>query len=248
MTMTPRLRKFALAVHLTFSVGWIGAVVAFLALVVAAMTSQDAQRLRAAWIAMELTGWFAIVPLALASLLTGVVMALGTKWGLFRHYWVLISFVLTILATGVLLGNMRTVSSFAGIAAETDSADVDALRGGLRSELVHAGVGLLLLLVVQVLNVYKPRGMTPYGRRRQYEQPTGSRSIATAPADRSAYGDARGDTAAPAERAGTTRAPRWARVSGIIVLVLGLLFVILHLTGHRRGGHGRPTEHGMRQP
>lgn len=86
MTMTPRLRKFALTVHLTFSVGWIGAVVAYLALVIAAMVSQDAQTVRAAWIAMELIGWFIIVPLALASLLTGLVMSLGTKWGLFRHY------------------------------------------------------------------------------------------------------------------------------------------------------------------
>ncbi len=56
MIMTPRLRKFALAAHLTFSVGWIGAVVAYLALGVAAVTSQDAQTVRAAWIAMELTG------------------------------------------------------------------------------------------------------------------------------------------------------------------------------------------------
>ena len=120
---------------------------------------------------MELTGWFAIVPLALAALLSGLVMSLGTKWGLFRHYWVLISLVLTILATVVLLANMQTVSFFAGIAADP-TADVGGLRGGLRGELLHAGVGLLVLLVIQVLNVYKPRGMTAYGWRKQREQRT----------------------------------------------------------------------------
>jgi hypothetical protein len=172
MTMPPGLRKFALIVHVTASVGWIGAVVAFLALVVAAMTSQDAQMLRAAWIAMELTGSFAIVPLALTSLLTGIVMSLGTKWGLFRHYWVLFSLALTILATVVLLGNMQTVSFFAGVAAEMDSADVGGLRDALQGELLHAGVGLLVLLVIQVLNVYKPRGLTSYGWRKQREQRT----------------------------------------------------------------------------
>ena len=57
MIMPPRLRKFALAAHLTFSVGWIGTVFAYLALGVAAVTSQDTQTVRAAWIAMELTGW-----------------------------------------------------------------------------------------------------------------------------------------------------------------------------------------------
>ena len=167
--MTPRLRKFALTVHLTFSVGWIGAVVAFLALVLAAMTSQEAETLRAAWIAMERIGWLAIVPLALGSLLTGLVMALGTRWGLFRHYWVLISLVLTVLATGVLLGNMRAVSFFAALAAGTDGGDIGRLRGGLPSELLHAGVGLLVLLAIEVLNVYKPSGMTAYGRRKQNE-------------------------------------------------------------------------------
>ncbi len=87
--MSPGVRKFVLTTHLTASVGWIGAVVAYLALGVSAVTTQEAQTVRAAWIAMEVTGWYAIVPLALAALLTGIVMSLGTPWGLFRHYWVL---------------------------------------------------------------------------------------------------------------------------------------------------------------
>ena len=166
MIMTPRLRKFALAAHLTFSVGWIGTVVAYLALGVAAATSQDAQTVRAAWIAMELTGWYVIVPLALASLLTGLVMALGTKWGLFRHYWVLFSLVLTILATVVLLLHMPDVSVLADVAQEAEGASLDGLGG----DLLHPGLGLVVLLVIQVLNVYKPRGMTRYGWRKQQEE------------------------------------------------------------------------------
>jgi len=172
MIMPPRLRKIMLTAHLTVSIGWIGAVVAYLALVLTAMTNQDAQLLRAAWLAMELTGWFAIVPLALASLLTGLVMSLGTKWGLFQHYWVLISLVLTIFATGVLLEHMQTVNLFAGMAAQTPNGDISELRGGLWGELLHAGVGLLVLLVIEVLNMYKPRGMTLYGWRKQHEQRT----------------------------------------------------------------------------
>src|SRR5918912_2442344 len=109
MIMPPGLRKFALTVHLAASVGWLGAVVAYLALGVAAVTSRDAQTVRAAWIAMEVTGWYAIIPLALAALLTGLVMSLGTPWGLFRHYWVLMSLALTSFATLVLLLHMPSV-------------------------------------------------------------------------------------------------------------------------------------------
>ena len=172
MTMSPGLRKLVLTAHITSSVGWLGAVVAYLALAVAALTIQDAQTVRAAWIAMELTGWFVIVPLALASVLIGVVNALGTPWGLFRHYWVLIKFALTVFATIILLQHMPTVSYFAGVAAKTDSANVFGLRG----ELIHAGGGLVVLLVTAVLSVYKPRGMTRYGWRKQHEERTVSQS------------------------------------------------------------------------
>ncbi len=166
--MTPGLRKLLLVVHLAFSVGWIGAVVAYLVLGMSAVTSKDAQTIRAAWIAMELTGWSAIVPLALGSLLTGVVMSLGTPWGLFRHYWVLITLVLTVFSTVVLLLHMPTVSSLAQVAREADDAAVGRLGG----DLFHPGFGLLVLLAITMLNVYKPRGLTPYGWRKQQEQST----------------------------------------------------------------------------
>jgi hypothetical protein len=164
--MKPGVRKFALSAHLTFSGGWIGAVLAYLTLGVIAVTSPDVQTVRAAWTAMELIGWYVIVPLALASLVTGLVMALATKWGLFRHYWVLISFALTVLATVVLLLHMPTVSSMAEIAQEAEGARLERLGG----DLGHPGIGLVVLLVIQVLNLYKPPGMTRYGWRKQEEK------------------------------------------------------------------------------
>ena len=183
--MTPGIRKFALSAHLVCSVGWIGAVLAYLALGIAAVTSRDAQTVRAAWIGMEVTGWWAIVPLALAALLTGLVMALGTQWGLFRHYWVLISLVLTGFSTLVLVLHMPTVSALAGMARQADAAEVRGLGG----DLFHPGLGLLVLLVITVLNVYKPAGLTPYGRRqrkpRRALQPSAGRQRSTAtPVDR----------------------------------------------------------------
>lgn len=163
MMMRPTVRKFALTVHLTVAVGWVGAVVAYLALVVGAWTTPDAETVRAAWIGMEIIGWYVLVPLAVSTLGTGLVMSVGTQWGLFRHYWVVFSLLLTILATAVLIGHMPTVSSFDVVATETASAG----RAGLRGELLHAGGGLVVLLVIVGLNVYKPRGLTPFGQRKR---------------------------------------------------------------------------------
>lgn len=166
--MTPSLRKFTLAVHITLSVGWIGAVAAYMALDIAVATSQEAQTLRAAYLAMDLIARYVIVPLAFAALLTGVIISVGTKWGLFRHYWVLISLLLTLFAIVVLLSETRTIGFFADIAADptTSSEDLRALG----STLVHSVGGTVVLLVITVLNVYKPRGLTPYGWRKQQEE------------------------------------------------------------------------------
>jgi hypothetical protein len=165
MTMPPGVRKFALATHIALSVGWVGALAAYLALDITAATSPDEQTLRGVYLAMELTARFVIVPLAVAALLTGLVVSLGTQWGLFRHYWVLISLVLTVVATAVLLSETRTINYLADIAADPATPG-DDLRA-LGSTLVHSVGGLAVLLVVLVLNVYKPRGTTPYGRAKQ---------------------------------------------------------------------------------
>jgi len=101
--MSPGVRKLALTVHVVFSVGAIGAVAAFIALAIAGLINPDAGLVRAAYPAMELTTWFVIVPLVIASLLTGIVQSLGTTWGLFRYYWVVAKLALTAFATLVLL-------------------------------------------------------------------------------------------------------------------------------------------------
>ncbi|VTU44367.1 hypothetical protein [Variovorax sp. RA8] len=62
MTMTPSLRRFVLTAHVTSSVGLLGAVACFLALAVAGLINRDAQMVRAAYLAMDLTAWFVIVP------------------------------------------------------------------------------------------------------------------------------------------------------------------------------------------
>lgn len=154
MTMTPRLRKLVLTAHVISSVGWLGAVAVFLALGIVGLSSQDAQVVRAVYLAMESAGWSVLVPSSFASLLTGLVQSLGTKWGLLRHYWVLMKLVINLVATIVLLMYMQTLGYLAGVAAATTASSGDL--GGLRSSspVLHSGVGLLLLLVAAALSVY----------------------------------------------------------------------------------------------
>lgn len=165
MIMKPALRKLALVVHIVTSVGSLGAVAGFLALAVIGLRSDDPGVIRTVYAAMELITRFVIVPAIVASLLSGVVSSLGTAWGLLRHYWVAVKLLLTVFATVILLVQLGPIHA----AAEAAVAGRDL--GVLRVQLVvHAGGGLVVLLVATLLSIYKPRGMTGYGFRKQSER------------------------------------------------------------------------------
>jgi hypothetical protein len=152
--MSPGTRKAVLTAHIVTSVGWLGAVVASLVLAIAALTSDDPKTVRGADVAMELTGWYVLIPLSIASLLTGLVQALGSVWGLFRHYWVVTKLLLNGAATVILLLYMPTLVDLA-----------DRPRSSA-SPVLHSSAALVLLITATVLAVYKPRGLTRYGRRK----------------------------------------------------------------------------------
>jgi uncharacterized membrane protein len=167
MTFSPSMRKLALTAHITSAMGWLGAVVVFLVLSVIGLTSDDARTVRGAYRVMEPAGWYALVPLACASLVTGVVQALGTSWGLFRHYWVLFKLVITVFVTLILLIYMETFRVMASMAADP-AVDLASVRNP--SPVIHAALAVLALLVNTVLALYKPRGMTRYGWRKQHDE------------------------------------------------------------------------------
>lgn len=199
--MTPSVRNLTLTTHVTVSVGWIGALGVFFAHALAGVLSQDEQVVRATSLAMGITAWFVILPLALASFATGLVQALGTAWGVLRHYWVVFKLLLTIGATAVLLLKLGPISYLAEAAATVSFTGADLV--GLRTSImVHAGGGLLVLLTIVALAIYKPRGMTSYGLRKQH----GSGTVME----------------------GT---PRWVRIFGAIVVTLFIAVVVMSLFG-----------------
>jgi len=219
--MTPALRRLTFTAHLTSSLGWLGAALTFLALAVIGFTSDDPVTVRGAYVLMAPAAWFVLVPLAHASLLSGIVLSLGTTWGLFRHYWVVLKLGITVFATVILLIYMGTFRQMAGVASDP-VVDLDVVRNA--SPIVHAILALMLLLAATVLSVYRPFGMTAHGERRLQDQ---RRPVSVL---------------IPAS-AGTTRAPdvdstpAWIYVLGAGALALALLVVILHLAG------ASPTHH-----
>jgi len=213
--MTPTLRKLTITTHVAFSVGWLGAVAAFLVLSFVGLTSHDAEVVRGAYLSMDLISRFVIIPLCFAALVTGLLQELGTPWGLFRYYWIVMKFGLAVFATIALLIHQFAVMAVAAkrvsgaAAGALFSADLDALK----TELVRApSLSILLLLVVTTLGVYKPWGLTRYGRRKRQE-----RKVQQQPENESPLG---------------------VKIFYAVIGVLVLVVVVLHLTGHGFGSHG----------
>lgn len=175
MRMNSGVRKVALTLHVASSVGWLGAVIGFLALAVAGLTSANGDTVRASYIAMEVVGWSVIVPLALATTPTGVVMSLGTDWGLFRHSWVTAKLLITLAATALLLLHMQPVGHLARAVVATSALGGEL--AGLRLQLIaDAAAATVALIAATALSVFKPRSLVPFGRARD-EGRRGARSL-----------------------------------------------------------------------
>jgi hypothetical protein len=142
MKLPPVLRKAALTLHIACSVGWLGAIAAFLAVAIAAPPTWAPD-------ALQLIVRTAVVPAAFASLASGVFSSLGTGWGLIRHYWVIFKLALNLFATAALLLYTQSMEQRHGA-----------------TDFVHASGAAVLLILATILAVYKPRGTTAYGRRK----------------------------------------------------------------------------------
>lgn len=169
MQLPAGARRAALVTHVVTSVGWLGAVAAFLTLAVTAVRTGDAATQRALYIAMEVMGYTALVPLSLASFTSGLVQSLGTPWGLLRHWWVIAKLAIAVIATAVLLLYTSTLRLLSDAAASPGLVDNRTLLPS-SSPVLHSAAAMLVLLVAAALSVYKPKGLTRHGWRKQQQR------------------------------------------------------------------------------
>jgi hypothetical protein len=164
-----RWRKLLLTVHIVVSVGVIGADVSVITLGATGLMSSAPELIRASYLAMELLAESVLLPLALAALLTGILLGLGTSWGLTRYYWVMTKLVLTISAVTALVFVLRPrVSQAAAEVLRVPLTELATTGIGKLGVAVTVGsaVALLVLLTTAILAVYKPWGQTRWFKRR----------------------------------------------------------------------------------
>nr|WP_255430011.1 hypothetical protein [Streptomonospora sp. PA3] len=108
-----------------------------------------------------------VLPLSATALVTGLVCALGTPWGLFRHYWVAAKLVLTaVLVAG---SNLLLVPAAAELAAATEGGSVLPPYADRFSLVAALSVSLSVLVATTLLSTVKP-----FGRIRRRPRPPAS--------------------------------------------------------------------------
>ena len=153
--LSRRARKFLLTMHVAVSVGWLGLDGALVALEVTGLTTGDPGARAGIAVAMAAIVFWVMVPVVFASLVSGLVLALSTPWGLVRHWWVLIKcgIAAVLTATGLMLMLPRLHQIIAG---QAEPVQMETLIG--------RSIALALLLAATGLSVAKPWGRTPHWR------------------------------------------------------------------------------------
>jgi hypothetical protein len=151
--LSPRVRKALVAAHTIVAVGWLGIVVAKLVLEIVGLRTGDQEIARAGFLSMQVLDRAAFPPAAVATLVTGIVLSVGTAWGLFKHWWIVVKLALTlaVVVTGI---------AFVGAWTEAAASSTVAVgRGSAAAWLIGMGAAHLLMLVgATVISVFKPWG------------------------------------------------------------------------------------------
>lgn len=165
--LSPLARKIGLVVHIVAGIGWMGVDIALLALLITVNTTNDPILVSSGLNAVRMIVPYAVPPLSLAILASGLVLGFGSRWGIVRYWWVFVKLVLAaIMATLVFVALLPAVNGIAVLAANGVSAA--ALRASLgdlpTSLLFPPGVSLLMLGIAAVLSIFKPWKTTPWSR------------------------------------------------------------------------------------
>ncbi|MEV4333868.1 DUF2269 domain-containing protein [Streptomyces sp. NPDC049597] len=153
------VRRGILVVHVAASAGWLGLTLGLLALALTAFTTGSVPAIEASYLSMKVfTDWL-VLTLAFLTLFSGLVLSLGTKWGLARHWWVFIKFWLTLATTTASVLALRP-----GVNEAAGSVASGAVVADPRDLVMGPAVSLAAYLFMTVISVLKPWGTTRRGR------------------------------------------------------------------------------------
>jgi hypothetical protein len=171
--MRPRVRKIVLVLHVVSSVSWLGLSIGYLTLGITAVVTDRPERQHAMFLALGVLGDMLLLPISWTAFLTGLLLAVGTHWGLFQHVWVLVKFALTLVAVVLIpLNLLQGIHAMVVAVEHTAVGQLTDVGGGTINGLLSAGcMSSSMYITCVVLSIFKPWGRTGYGTRKMAGRP-----------------------------------------------------------------------------
>jgi hypothetical protein len=152
-------RKWTMLTHLVAGLGWLGADIAFLILSITGLTSDDPALVAACYRAIHQFAVGLLFACGLGSLLSGLLLGLGSKYGLFRYWWVFIKLLLNLILVTLVLVLLRPVADKAAARSEHIDGSLPDRLGMLPTNLMFPPiVSITALLLASYLGLFKPWG------------------------------------------------------------------------------------------
>lgn len=156
--LRPAGRRLWLTLHVGFSVSWLGSSMIMLMLAIIGASTSDLALRKHTYAIMYIIDLSIVISLMVLSVTTGLVLSLGTRWGLVRHWWVLVKFVIAV-SISVFAAVQENIWVGDAVAATEADPAVDLAGTDVRLWACFV-VFSLLLWFTTALSSYKPWGKT----------------------------------------------------------------------------------------
>jgi hypothetical protein len=157
-----RVRQVIVFLHVVVSLGWMGAGMANVVLAMTAGYAADAAVRRVCYQMIGRVDTFIVIPGAFGALVSGIVLALVTPWGLVRYWWVLSKLALTMVVIGY-----STVGLGVWVETSIAATTAEAVESPVAGPLAYGTLpNIVAFLFMTWVSVAKPWGTTPWSARR----------------------------------------------------------------------------------
>ena len=161
--ISPRLRGILLPLHTVTTVAWIGMITVQGVLGVTAATTDERPVAESMFTAMLVIDGVFLGPMAFLAFFSGLALALGTRWGLVRRWWLAVKFGVVLVLMVLPIVAWQDIPEH-GRQMITDGLPLGDIQAALGAVPLLSLVSPALAVGIAVLSVRKPWGLTPYGR------------------------------------------------------------------------------------
>lgn len=157
MKLSHKSKNWFLILHILFAAIMLGNMVAFLIFSITVAAANDKGVIHACYQAMNILANTSVRASTIGTTVTGILLSIWTKWGLFKFYWIIVKEGLTLILIGLNLWAMYawTLQALTGMNTSGEMQGLPFVQAELWTGILFQIISLVLIYVI---SVFKPWG------------------------------------------------------------------------------------------